>query len=715
MRQRTHLIVSPLCLAALFAAAVAGLGRSLPENDNTSARRAISTYPVPVAEPVTDATNVADLGEIRFQRKFRVLIAAPGGAPDRLGRHDTVADARRLIEKFAEEQFLLPTWVKVPRWQDLVPALLRGEGDLVASRMQIREYRTRGADFTVPVDRVREVLVSRSGDVIDDPRDLRGREIALSERSTFWPRLLRMRRAVPGIQVRTIAHDLGPEVVMQRVLSMEYDLAVVDPGSIALHKPRWQGLRLQPEFSSSGSIALGINPEASDLKDALDDFLTREQLARREPTRRRDDLPGIARDGVLRVLTRNNAASYFIWRGKPLGFEYELISRFAKQSKLSLEMIVARSRDQLLPSLLRGEADIVAAGLAATADRHEGGVAFTRPYKESYELVVTRAGDDTLVEPADLAGRTVTVRQSSPAWKLLQRLADEGLEVTLEAAPEDVETEEIIARVASGLYDVTVADAYSTKVALTWRDDVRSAFALDGPVPVAWAVREDNPELLAALNDFLDREYRQLNYNVIYARYFKNPRSIRSHVEHRADAGISGNHLSPYDDIVRRHAAKHGFDWPLIVAIMYRESRFDPKVRSWAGARGLMQLLPVTAQRFGVTDLDDPETSIIGGLRLLDWLYQQMEPELSVKDRTWFALAAYNAGLGHLLDARRLAREMNLDPDRWFENVEKAMLKLSEPEFYRRARHGYVRGKEPVSYVRDIRELYNAYRSVVRS
>ena len=129
--------------------------------------------------------------------------------------------------------------------------------------------------------------------------------------------------------------------------------------------------------------------------------------------------------------------------------------------------------------------------------------------------------------------------------------------------------------------------------------------------------------------------------------------TIRSHARHRADRGLDGSRISPYDELVKRYAERHGFDWPLIVALMYRESRFRPDVVSWAGARGLMQLLPVTAQRFGVSDLSDPESSIHAGIRMLKWLYGQMEEELPVKDRTWFALAAYNAGLGHLLDELR--------------------------------------------------------------
>lgn len=710
MRLRARQFGALAPLLALFAAAIAGVQRVPP------AAPPPVTFADPVAEPLAGAAyerDVDDLSGIRFRREFRILVAPRPPSDDRVPGTDTVAaEYRALVEKFADEQFLLPVWTPVSRWQDLTPALLRGEGDLISPYLRIRDYRARKLAYSVPVGQVQEVLVARSGDRVPNPSALAGREIAIREHSTFWPELARLRRQGIDVQVRIIDDQLPPEIVLQRVLSMRYDMAVLDSNGIALNTPRWSGLTHYPGIGSADGIAFGLHPAATELKTALDDFLTREQLAKRETVRRTDDLEGIVHSGVLRVLTRNNAGSYFIWRGRPLGFEYELIGKFADELGVSLDMVVAKSRDRLLPALMDGEGDVVAAGVADTARRRALGAAFTRPYKESYELVITRAND--LVQTmAELEGRRITVRRSSPVWSLLDRLRRDGAQFELEAAPEDLETEAIIERVANGLYDVTVADAYSAKVAMTWRDDVRAAFAVDGPVPIAWAVRESNGALLAALNEFLDREYRQLFFNIIYSRYFENPRRVKAHVTQRADNRLTGGQLSPYDDIVRRHAATYGFDWPLIVALMYRESRFDPQVVSWAGARGLMQVLPVTARRFGVTDLENPESAIFAGVRMLDWLYQQMNADLPVKIRTWFSLAAYNAGLGHLLDARRLARKQGLDPNRWFGNVEKAMLLLSKPKYYRAARHGYVRGIEPVTYVREIRQLYNAYRSML--
>ena len=209
-----------------------------------------------------------------------------------------------------------------------------------------------------------------------------------------------------------------------------------------------------------------------------------------------------------------------------------------------------------------------------------------------------------------------------------------------------------------------------------------------------------------ALNEFLDREYRGLLYNIIYAKYFKDPRRI---ARHRSERAKELRALSPYDDTVKQYAARYDFDWRLILAMMYQESRFNPGASSFAGARGLMQVLPGTAGEMGFDNLYDPEESIHAGVKYLAWVRERFEPELSVRDRMWFTLAAYNAGSGHVRDARRLARQQGWNPNVWFGNVERAMLLLSRPQYAQAARHGYCRCGEPVRYVRDVRSRYNAY------
>jgi len=174
-----------------------------------------------------------------------------------------------------------------------------------------------------------------------------------------------------------------------------------------------------------------------------------------------------------------------------------------------------------------------------------------------------------------------------------------------------------------------------------------------------------------------------------------------------------GGRLSPYDEILKKHSKRYGLDWRLMAAQAYQESLFDPEAESWAGAKGLFQLLPSTGLELGFEDLGDPEAGIQAGVRYMHQILARLEPRVPLKHRLRFALAAYNAGFGHLQDARRLAAEESLDPDKWFGHTEKAMLLLSQPRYYQRARYGYVRGSETVRYVSEIQNRYDHYVTLV--
>ena len=171
----------------------------------------------------------------------------------------------------------------------------------------------------------------------------------------------------------------------------------------------------------------------------------------------------------------------------------------------------------------------------------------------------------------------------------------------------------------------------------------------------------------------------------------------------------AGKAISPYDDLVKKESLKYGLDWRLITSQMYQESRFNPKARSFAGAQGLLQVMPRTGRQFGYTNLTKPENGVAAGLAYLDWLEQRFPARLDLAEKLYFTLAAYNAGHGHVEDARRLAQRLGKDPDKWFGHVEDAMLLLAKPQYARQARYGYVRGSEPVKYVREIKNRYLGY------
>ncbi|MCH8041272.1 MAG: transporter substrate-binding domain-containing protein [Nitrospinae bacterium] len=653
--------------------------------------------------------ETGDLPQLQERKLIRILIP-PHGQVEYLPREGSPFSLERtLIESFAKSIDLTPIWIRLESHDQLIPSILKGEGDLIAANLTMTPERKRQIAFSVPVAIVREQLITRVDDKeLRGPADLSGRKIVVRRSSSFWQTALDLQAQNPQIEMQAAPEYLDTEQILHKVAQGKFDVTVADSNLLDAALDYRSDLRVAFDLTGDRPVAWGIRPDAKALLKAVNRFLNEAKLARPGSKVYRADLPDIKQRRVLRVLTRNNPATYFLWRGELLGFEYELIRQFAKQHQLRVEMVVPPSREDLIPWLLEGRGDVVAASMTITKEREAQGIAFSRPYAKVSEILVSRADETetTLPNPASLANRTVAVRRSSSYWGTLEQLRQSGVDFTLQAVPEDVETEEIIAGVAEGKYDLTVADSHILNIELTWRKDIRAAFPLGEPTPHGWGVRKDDTQLLAALNAFLKKEYRGVFYNITFRKYFKDSRKIRKHIEFRATrTGV----LSPYDDIVKRYADRFGFDWRLIVAQMFQESRFDPNARSWAGAVGLMQVMPRTAKELDVGDVRKPESGIHAGVKYLDWVRKRFEPELSVQDRTWFTLAAYNVGYGHVLDARRLAKKLGYNPNRWFGHVEKAIQLLSLKKYARQARHGYCRGSEPITYVRKIKAHYDAY------
>jgi membrane-bound lytic murein transglycosylase F len=303
------------------------------------------------------------------------------------------------------------------------------------------------------------------------------------------------------------------------------------------------------------------------------------------------------------------------------------------------------------------------------------------------------------------------VRRSSSYYQSLAPLESRhGFELL--AVAEDEETEDILEAVEEGKYAATVADSNIVDVELTFSDGIRSVGPIGDPRDVAWMLRKDQPKLRAAADRFIRKIYRSTLYNLMVAKYFRNEQRMR--VAASEDRSDKAGRLSPYDDLVKRYATMYEFDWRLVTSQMYQESRFDPTARSWVGALGLMQVMPRTAREVGIGDVRKPEPGIHAGVKVLARYGEIFEdPEISEPDRIHFALAAYNAGPGHVADGRRLAADLNLDSSRWFGHVEKAMPLLAKRRFARTARHGYCRCSEPVKYVREIQSRYEGYSTLI--
>jgi len=651
--------------------------------------------------------HVGDLSIIRDRGELRIIVPRMP-RERRLPREGHPLDFERdLALEFASALGLEAQFVPVRARSDLIPALVEGRGDLIAATLTVMPERESLMAFSAPVGRVTEQLVTRLSDTsLTAPADLAGRKLAVQPSSSYWKSAERLVGENPGLELVAVSERLDVEEILHKVEQGELDITIADDNFVSQAMQYMPGLRVAFDVSDRRPVAFGIRKDATELKTVVDSLIVSADLDADRPVQYTGDLSTIRERGVLRVLTRNSAATYFIWRGQLMGFEYDLARRFAERLGVRLEIVVPPARADLLPWLEQGRGDLVAAGITTTREREVGRIAFSRPYNYAVEKVVARASDSTVVGPEDLEGRTLVVRRRSSYWLTAQSLLTQGFDFDLVPAPENLETETIIDMVAAGEYDLTIADSHILDVELTWRDDIRGAFTVGDTAAHSWVVRQEDTDLKTEIDAFFRSVYRGWWFNITYNKYFRTEQRILERVGERPSrTGI----ISPYDDLFQHYASRFEFDWRLIAAQAYEESRFDPQARSSVGASGIMQVMPSTASSLGIDDPEDPEGNIYAGTLYLSNQYDLFEDVETQSDRLWFALASYNAGYGHVEDARHLASQVGRNPNRWFGEVEQVMPLLSRAEYHNKTRYGYCRCREPVNYVRRIRQKYRAY------
>ena len=466
------------------------------------------------------------------------------------------------------------------------------------------------------------------------------------------------------------------------------------------------------------------------------------------------DWATIAARDTLVVAAPYNSTTYFIYRGLPLGYEYELLKRFAADKGVTLRWVVVQDRDSLFTMLADGRADVVAARLIPMPE-DSGRALFTRAlYRAEPVLVQRKASPQTaaaalpdpvetmlkrgpaergparepasgagpggtplrarLVQrPSELAGRRVTLPEYSPHARTLLELEDD-ISGDINVVEVDASSEAVIREVAKGNIAYTVAQGNLAQLQGSAFRNLEIRPVVGAAQKVAWAVRRDARMLLDTLDAWIADEKSGPVFDQLYKKYFIDARAYQARVESRYLTSETGT-LSPYDSLLRMHAATLGWDWRLLGSQMYQESRFNPTARSWVGARGLMQLMPATAKQFGVRAITDPAQNVAGGVRYLRWLEKQWASRIADStERLKFVLASYNAGLGHVVDAQRLADKHGDDPEKW-EEVAYWMLQLAKQEYHADpvVRYGYCRGYEPVTYVALILERFDHYRQFV--
>lgn len=457
-----------------------------------------------------------------------------------------------------------------------------------------------------------------------------------------------------------------------------------------------------------------------------------------------------ARDTLV-ALTTFNSTGYFLYRGQPMGYEYELLEAFAAEHDLELKVDVVRDRDSLYHKLNTGEGDVIAARVVpSVADTAR--IRFTRALYETPPSLVQRDGppahldlpdpvDSTLeaiapdtsvfaggdepvpdsaairarliTRPAELAGERVFLPSNSAYVDRLVELEDRITgDIEVVEVEGEISVETLIRRVAQGEIDLAVSQTNVAKLKESYFTNIVVQPQIGPPTRIAWAVRHNAPELQRELNEWIDDERGLID--ALYTKYFVDRRGYRERQESTYLTSETGR-LSQYDTLLQSFADDIGWDWRLLASQAYQESRFDANARSWAGAAGLLQIMPGTARDLGVQNVYDPEQNVAGAVEYLQFLEEYWADKIPEDtERLKFVLASYNAGFGHVEDARRLTARYGDDDTRW-NDVAYWLLQKSKRTYYTDpvVRYGFCRGLEPVSYVALILERYDHYQEFV--
>jgi len=439
------------------------------------------------------------------------------------------------------------------------------------------------------------------------------------------------------------------------------------------------------------------------------------------------DLPEIEAKKTLVAITGYNAYSYFIYKGQPMGYEYELLKRLANHLELELEIKVVHNIDEMIEMLNRGEGDLIAYNLTVTKQRMEM-VSFAHHHTTTRQVLVQRKPVNwrdmklhqiekgLIKSPIDLIGKEIHVVRGSSYIERLKNLSEEiGADLNIVEAPIGTSSEELVNMVANGKIELTVEDENVAKLQLLQHPIINVSMALSLPQRIAWAVRKKSPQLLEAINSWLLKMKKKTEYYVIYEKYFESRKSFRRRINSDYFS-LTGGSISVYDDLIKEYSSSLDWDWRLLASLIYQESQFHPDKTSWAGARGLMQLMPATAKQFGVNNVTNVHQNVKAGVKYLNWLTNYWREEISDStERIKFVMSSYNIGPGHIVDARNLAEKYGGNPNIWFDNVEVYLLKKSNPKFYTDSlvKYGYAKGTETVKYVREIFDRYEHYKQFI--
>ena len=432
------------------------------------------------------------------------------------------------------------------------------------------------------------------------------------------------------------------------------------------------------------------------------------------------DLAQILTEGKIVAVTNFESLNFFIYKGEPMGFQYEMLLSLAKNLGVKLELISEKDSKESIKMLKSGEVDIVACnfGCNSTLDKT---IARTIPHRSTRQVLIQRKDfgeigefkSQFITNPRDLAGKEIFINKGSLAELVVKEFSKQtNSEIKiLEKSLDDAD--QLFDLVSSGKADYAVCDEDIAKIYASIYSNTDISTQIGDEQAVSWLISSKSPDLQRKINEWLTNYTASNEFRNLSAKYFENPYIP---VMVKSDFFYTNKgRISMFDEQIKAESRKINWDWRLLASLIYQESKFNPYVRSESGAYGLMQFMPNTAQYMGIEHESNPSTQLIMGVRYLKMLEKSMEDiKIPEEERLKFVLAAYNAGYGHIIDARNLARKFGKDPNKWDNNV--GFFIQNKTEFYNDTvvRYGYLRGRETYQYVADILERYERYKNIVK-
>ncbi len=422
---------------------------------------------------------------------------------------------------------------------------------------------------------------------------------------------------------------------------------------------------------------------------------------------------------TLRVGTLYSPTSYFIYKEEPMGYEYDMVKQFAEDKGLELEIVVSKNLNSLIELLDSCKVDLLAYEIPHIAEYKERLLPCGLENITYQVLVQPKIKSKPLIsDVTELVGETIYVEKNSKYQSRLENLNEElggGIKIK-ELEADSLITEDMIEMVSNKKIPMTIVDSDIAQLNKTYYKDLDVSLKVSLNQKASWAVRLQDKWLADTINEWAKYNKTKDDYKRIHKRYFEISKNI-SIIENK-NIMIGNGVISIYDELFKKHSKTINWDWRILAAQAYVESRFDTTVVSWAGARGLMQIMPRTAVANGLplTEITNADRNLETAIKVIKSLDGSLSKRVKdVSERQKFVLAAYNSGLAHILDAIALANKYGKNPEVWEENVRDALLMKSRPEYYNDpvVKYGYFRGTQTVKYVDKVIRIFSEYKNKI--